>query len=119
MIFGQQRYILEDVRKEARLRGIPLRIFELESDERKNAKDANIQALIQPMFNGEIYIHDSFKDLINEVSDYPGGFTVDLLDCLAQLNKTYWRRGIKGDNTPTITPRQAYTQVAPTSRTGY
>lgn len=117
-IWGQQRYILEDIRKEAKLRGINLSISELESDARKDAKDARIQALAGPMANGEIYIHESFKDLIAEISDYPGGFTVDLLDALALLSQYYFRRGVKGENTETITSKQAYTQAA-TNRTGY
>jgi len=117
-IWGTQRYILEDVRKEAKLRGIPLRIFELESDSRKDAKDGRIQALCGPMANGEIYIHESFKNLIAEISDYPGGFTVDLLDCLAMLFAAYFRRGVKGEPVETITSKQAYAQAA-TNRCGY
>ena len=117
-IFGQQRYILEDVRKEARLRNIPLRIYELESDERKDAKDGRIQALCGPMANGEIYIHESFKELIAEICDYPGGFTVDLLDALALLNQHYFRRGVKGDLSQPMTTKQAYAKVAQ-NRCGY
>jgi hypothetical protein len=120
-IFGQQRYILEDIKKEAKLRGIPLRVIPLESDERKDAKDANIQALIQPMFNGELYLHESMKDLISEIGDYPGGFTVDLLDCLAKLHQTYMKRGTKGEYVEQRTSREAYSTSLnkTTNRTGY
>jgi hypothetical protein len=70
------------------------------------------------MANGEIYIHESFKNLIAEISDYPGGFTVDLLDCLAMLFAAYFRRGVKGEPVETITSKQAYAQAA-TNRCGY
>lgn len=120
-IFGQQRYILEDIKKEAKLRGIPLRVIPLESDERKDAKDANIQALIQPIFNGEVFVHESMKDLISEIGDYPGGFTVDLLDCLAKLHQTYMKRGTKGEFVEQRTTREAYSTSLnkTTNRTGY
>ena len=96
-IYGQQRYILEDVKKEARHRGIPFTIIELESDMTKDQKDLAIQALIGPMANGEFWVHRSMKALIAEVQTYPNGATKDLLDCLAQWMKYYGKRGIRED----------------------
>ena len=120
-IFGQQYFILKVIKDEAVKRGIPLRIVPLESDERKDAKDARIQSLIQPIFNGEFYLHESMKDLISELGDYPGGFTVDLIDCLAMLYTTYMRYGVKGDYQEQRTTREAYaTSLNKTSsRVGY
>jgi len=94
-IYGQQDYILKDIKSEAQVRKVPLRIIELESDVSKDAKDSRIQALIKPMFNGEIYVHESMRELISEINDYPGGMTKDLLDLLAQINQTYFTRGEK------------------------
>jgi hypothetical protein len=116
-IYAQQRYILDDIKKEAKKRGKPLRIIELESDERKDAKALNIDALKTPMFNGEIYIHSSMKDLISETQVYPNGMTKDLIDCLAQLNKTYWKRGEKK---PLVTHSSYQEKISQgESRTGY
>lgn len=91
-IFGQQRYILNDIRREAQRRRVPLRIVELESDESKDAKKGTIDALKAPMFNGEIYVHRSMRDFISEIRVYPNGLTQDLLDLAGQLFKTYLKR---------------------------
>ena len=64
---------------------------------KKDEKDEDIQACINPMANGEIYIHESMRDLITEVKSYPHGMTVDLLDMLGKLNKHYWTRKKKVD----------------------
>jgi hypothetical protein len=116
---GQQRYILEDIKQKAKLRREPIRIMELQTDETKDAKALRIDALKQPMFNGEIYIHRSMKDLINEIQVYPNGLTVDLLDLLGQLNQHCWRRGVKPDLSGPP-PSSAFRHLAsPTNRTGY
>lgn len=96
-IWGQQEYILKDVKLESKKRGIPLTIVPFDHDNTKDAKDRAILGLIQPMFNGEIFIHRSFKDLIAEVQEYPNGITKDLIDMLAQIMRQYWSRGKKAD----------------------
>jgi len=96
-IFGQQEFILKDAKLEAQRRKIPFNIVPFDHDTRKDAKDRNIQNLIIPMFNGEIYIHRSFKDLIAETKEYPNGLTKDLLDMLAQLFRHYFTSGVKAD----------------------
>lgn len=58
----------------------------------KGAKDDDIQSLIPPGANGEIYIHRNMKELIGEWVSYPNGMTVDLLDALGKLNKARWSR---------------------------
>jgi len=120
-VFAQQRYILEDIKREAKARRSMLRIVELESDETKDAKALRVDALKAPMFNGEIYVHESMKDLINEIQVYPNGLTVDLIDLLAQLNQTYWKRGQKY---PVAEPKKIgeyrqYLSAGTQSRTGY
>lgn len=96
-IYGQQRYIMSDIKKEAVKRGIPLSLIELPSDMTKDQKDLSIQALIEPFFRGEFYIHRSMKEFIAEYTTYPNGMTKDLLDALAQLFRHYMRRGSKED----------------------
>jgi len=92
-IFGQQEYILRDIKLEAKKRGIPLTILPFDHDTKKDAKDLAILGLVEPMFNGEIFLHRSMKDLVGEIVSYPSGITKDLIDMLAQLNKHYWPRG--------------------------
>jgi len=61
----------------------------------KGAKDDDIQSLIPPGANGEIYIHRNMKELISEWCSYPNGMTVDILDALGKLNKARWSRHVK------------------------
>jgi len=89
---AQQKYIYRDIQLAAKKRGTALRITPLTPDTRKDSKDADIQSLIDPFFNGEYYIHRSMKDFVGEYSSYPTGFTKDLLDCVGKLNITYWTR---------------------------
>ena len=116
--YGQQDYIFKDIKSAARNRGVALRLMELEADERKNSKAINIDALRDPMFNGEIYVHESMKDLISEVSVYPNGMTRDLMDLMGQILKHGWRRGTKPVLDPP--PSSSFRHLASSaSRTGY
>jgi hypothetical protein len=92
-IFGQQEYILRDIKQESKRRGIPLTIIPFDHDTKKDAKDLAILGLVKPFFNGEIFLHRNMKDLLGEITTYPKGITKDLIDMLAQLNKHYWPRG--------------------------
>jgi len=69
-----------------------LTISPLPPDVRRDTKDTDIQACINPMANGEIYIHRSMRDLIVEWQNYPHGLTVDLIDAVAKLNRYHWSR---------------------------
>ena len=117
-IYGQQNYILKDIRQRAQKQGIPMRIVELEADENKDSKALNIDAVKQPMFNGEIYVHRAMKDLISEVAVYPNGMTQDLLDLLGQINKTYWVRGREKEIPRPLSSRSVWAGAS-SSRTGY
>lgn len=115
---AQQRYIFKDIRAQAKKRGIPFRLVELELDESKDAKAARIESLVQPMFNGEIYVHRNFKDLIGEIKVYPNGMTKDLLDILGQMNKKNWLRGERKMAPSGPTSKQVYGRAS-TNRSGY
>lgn len=91
-----QDYICRDVMQERDRRGLKIPILPLEHDVNKNVKDADIVALIKPMSNGEIYVHETMKDVIAEVASYPG-ITNDLLNCMAWLNRYVWKRGVRQD----------------------
>lgn len=118
-IYGQQRYILTDIQKQSKLRGVAMKIMELEADENKNSKAISIDTLRDPAYRGEIYVQDSMKDLIGEWSVYPNGMTKDLMDLMGQANKHAWRRGTKPDlpgSPPTSTYRHL---VESNNRCGY
>ena len=89
---GAQAYIYKDIIEERNRRKLSLPIYKMEPDVRKDAKDQGIQALMHPMVNGEIYLHESMRDLITEIKNYPHGLTVDLVDMLGKIYKFHWTR---------------------------
>ena len=86
-----------DIRESARRNNKRITVSSLPVDVRKDSKETDIIALADPMHNGEIYVHRSMRDLINEIKSFPGGLTVDLIDMLAKLNKYYWTRRSRKD----------------------
>ncbi len=90
---GAQMYIYKDIREASKVRGIAIPMIPMPQENKKNEKDDDIQALINPMHNGEIYLHESMKELRAEICAYPNGLTVDLLDMCSKLFKYgYWGR---------------------------
>lgn len=81
-----------DILEERQKRCPHMNISPLPHDTEKGIKDSDIQALINPAANGEIHLHQTMTNLISEMTEYPDGFTVDLLDMLAKLNRLYWMR---------------------------
>jgi len=78
---------------EERLEKCPtMKISPLPHDAGKDQKDSDIQALINPIAQGEVHLHQSMTDLISEMIQYPRGLTVDLLDMLGKLHRLYWIR---------------------------
>ena len=94
---GQQGYIYNDILEARERRGKYLPITQLPYSNKKDEKDEDILACATPMSNGEIYIHESMKELKIEVEQFPGGFTKDLVDMLGKINKHYWTRKKKED----------------------
>lgn len=97
---GTQPYIYEHIleakqewKKDDLLKS-PFSLTPIDADVTKGAKDSDIQALMVPMSNGEIYVHRSMKYLIAEITSFPNGLTKDLVDMLAKLNKFYWTRHV-------------------------
>jgi hypothetical protein len=116
--YGQQYYILADIRKEAERRKIPVRVVELKADEKKDSKANNIDAIKSPMFNGDVYIHRSMKELISEIQVYPNGMTKDLVDLLGQMMKHCFKRNEVKQEPPRPTSKQVYGNTSQL-RTGY
>ena len=86
-------YIFQHVIDTIPARAPGMRLAELPVATNKDSKDEDIMALIRPAANGEIYLHESFKELIAEWRNFPGGMTKDLVDMLGKLNKLYWTSG--------------------------
>ena len=89
--------IYKDILEARERRGKHLPITQLPYSNKKDEKDDDIQACMDPMANGEIYLHRSMKPLLTEIKDYPQGLTKDLLDMLGKINKHYWTRKKKED----------------------
>jgi len=90
-----QQYIYKDIVEEKRVRGVALSIDPMPKTSARNEKDDDIQALIHPMYQGQIYLRkdDPYtKELVTEIANYPHSITVDLLDMLGKINKFYWKR---------------------------
>jgi len=91
-VYGPQMYIFKDILEERKKRALYLPVYPLPMDVSKKVKEGDIATLINPMANGEIYIHRSMKELIGEIVAYPGGMTMDLIDCLGKLCRYHWTR---------------------------
>ncbi len=97
--FGAQDYIYRDLLLQKKKRGSPISIAPLKKDVTKGVKDDEALALIPPLANGEIYFHNTQRELIGEIINFPNGLTRDRLDCLGKLNKYYWSRTKRTDIT--------------------
>lgn len=116
--FGAQDYIYRDVLLERKKRGVPLIISPLPKDVSKGVKDADIQALIPVIANGELYVHRSMRLLIGELINYPNGLTNDLADCLAKLFKYHMTRK-KRETIEYLNEEIEYFEVGRSRVTGY
>ncbi len=116
---GQQRYIYNDVLEERKRRKVRLPISPIEEDKSRDSKDKDIEALLYPVSNGELYIHESFKHLVAEVVSWPHGMTKDLLDMLAKLYKVRWQRGEAASSEAINLNRQRFRTRQRDKKTGY
>ena len=96
---GPGQFMYKTILEERSKRHKVMPMFPFDIDVSKNAKDDDIQSLIPPGANGEIYIHENMKEFIGEWIDYPNGMTKDALDMAGKLNKTRWSRHVKQKET--------------------
>jgi len=108
---GQQGYIYKDIleaREQRNEHTLTISPFDPKRESKANVKDEDIQACINPMANGEIYVHISaklgwdtiqkklsehgMKELAVEWRNFPHGLTKDLIDMVGKLNKYRWSR---------------------------
>lgn len=70
-------------------RGHQMHIRELKTDRGANAKRTRIESL-EPIFrDGRFWVRHDQNEFLNEYYDYPGGRTVDVLDCLGYAVQTW------------------------------
>ena len=91
-VYGPQKYIFYDILEERKKRAVHFPVYPLPMDTSRGVKDGDIQTLLSPFSNGEVYLHRSMKFLIGELMAYPGGLTVDLIDCLGKISRYHWTR---------------------------
>jgi len=89
---GPGQFMYPTILEERNKRRKTMPIFPFDIKVTPGAKDDDIQSLIPPSANGEVYIHASMKEFIREYKEYPNGFTRDLIDMAGKLNKTRWSR---------------------------
>ena len=80
----------------------------MDYDVSKDIKDQDIQACMNPMSQGFIYIDEGMRDLIAEIKNYPQGLTKDLIDMLGKLNKYFWKRDEAPPRKREGRPQQGY-----------
>lgn len=92
-----QKYIYKHIQEARKERKKHLPITPLPVSPRLGDKDIDIIGLLDPFYNGEIYIHRSMKAFIGEYDDFPHGMTKDLLDCAGKMNRYCWSPRKKSD----------------------
>jgi len=117
--YGQQQYIFNDILEASDKRGIPISISTLPYEPIRGIKGDDIQALMNPLFNGEIYLHRSMHECIAEFTNYPHGMTCDIIDMIGKLNKHYWCRKPMDDLLKTNRESRRYADAGRNPVDGY
>ena len=89
---GSQDYIYKDIKAEAKIRKIPLRIMTMPVSPKKDDKNIDIAGLINPMANGEYYLHNSMTEAKAQIQNFPAGLANDILDMMAKMHKYQFKR---------------------------
>ena len=88
--FGGGEFMRKYVRQYGRKEYWAIKMGTLPKDVSKDAKDRRIAEVIPTMEAGKIYIHRKMKDLITEITNWPGGLTKDLIDALAWWHQEFY-----------------------------
>jgi len=91
--YGQHEFIRKYLVEETKKRGKNIRIWPIEltgRDVSDGAKHSRITDMIPMVANGELYLHESFKPLIDGIKTYPNCLTFDGLDSLGWLRQLHW-----------------------------
>jgi hypothetical protein len=84
-----QKYLKYHIEYRNKIENRRLTVRELKSEHSKNAKRTRIEAL-EPLFReGRFWVRNDQAEFLDEYYDYPGGRTVDILDCLGYATQTW------------------------------
>jgi len=89
---GAQEYIYNDIKESAEKQNcvLPLRRTPKDSTTlQEDAKNRRISNLITPFSDGCVYLARGMRDMISEITSFPG-LNNDLLDALSWINQIYW-----------------------------
>jgi hypothetical protein len=84
-----QKYLKYHIEYRNKVEKRSLKVLALKSDTGANAKRTRIEALEPLLRNGKLWVRHDQSVFINEYMDYPGGLTVDILDCLGYGTQTW------------------------------
>ena len=115
--FSQQNWVKKVIMDKARDENIAIYLRDLPKDTGRDAKNRRIEALREDFACGQIYFHESQRNLIGEYHSNPMGL-VDLMDALA-YHKYNWRRGSSEDTEKSRLRREARWQFEDHGITGY
>ena len=91
---------------------------DLEKDQGKDAKARRIEALQEDFACGQLYFHETQRNLIGEYHGYPMAPTKDLMDCLG-YHKYWWKNASSADEVAESHRRQESRYRFEASLTGY
>lgn len=84
-----QKYLKYHIEYRNKIENRRLTVRELKSEHSKNAKRTRIESL-EPLFReGRFWVRRDQSLFLDEYYDYPGGRTVDILDCLGYATQTW------------------------------
>lgn len=84
-----QKYLKYHLEYRNKIENRRLTVRELKSEHSKNAKRVRIESL-EPLFrSGRVWVRRDQSDFLNEFYAYPGGRTVDILDCMGYATQTW------------------------------
>jgi len=115
--FSQQNWVKKIIMDAARDKNIPIYLRDLPKDTGRDAKNRRIESLQEDFASGQIYFHETQRNLIGEYHSNPMGLC-DIIDALA-YHKHWWRRGSSEDTDKERLKREAKWRYESHGVTGY
>ena len=98
--YGQHEFIRKYLLEATEEQNVKMKIWPIDLKKEDVSKDAKIKRIIDliPLIsNGELYLHESYKDLIKDIEAYPGCLVQCRLDALGWLRQLHWATKSFGD----------------------
>ena len=116
--FSQQNWAKSTIMTAAQEKKYAIYLRDLPKDMGKDAKARRIEALQEDFACGQIYFHETQRDLIGEYHGYPMAPTNDLIDALG-YHKYWWRSSTNVDDIEKSRLRRESEWQFETGITGY